>query len=294
MYPLIDDEEYLVISKFTADQIIESYSSILKVDDEMRNEFFGFEVRRNAASGLVYCWPMRPGSRKFYQWITEEEKYYPKFREEWEVISRKLSHLSEDNSLLDIGCGNGRFLDYLKHRSNISLRGLDTTMSSVETCRSKGHNVIFGDLRSMRKENPRLKFDAITMTHLLEHVPDPVGLSLEARELLAPGGQLFISVPGSPLSWEYDSPDPKNLPPHHLTRWSPKALQALAMRLDMAVSLNRFWSHSIHTAKLIVRDGIEWTRSYDDISSSRLSWWIRRCRENGGIYGDLLLATLSN
>jgi SAM-dependent methyltransferase len=41
------------------------------------------------------------------------------------------------------------------------------------------------------------QFDAVTMWHTLEHLPDPAAALRRSRELLRPGGRLVVSVPNS-------------------------------------------------------------------------------------------------
>ena len=47
-------------------------------------------------------------------------------------------------------------------------------------------------------------FDVVTLSHVIEHVHDPIGLLKICRSLLAPGGQIWIGVHktgGAPALW---------------------------------------------------------------------------------------------
>lgn len=48
--------------------------------------------------------------------------------------------------------------------------------------------------RPLSGQIPR-RFDYVILCHVLEHVPEPIGFLADARELLRPGGVLFLAVP---------------------------------------------------------------------------------------------------
>jgi SAM-dependent methyltransferase len=87
-------------------------------------------------------------------------------------------------------------------------------------------------------------FDAVTMWHALEHVPDPVATLALARRLLRPGGVLYVSVPnldslladvGGTL-WCYADI------PRHLTHFSPAGLEARMRVAGFSGMTSYLWS----------------------------------------------------
>lgn len=95
--------------------------------------------------------------------------------------------------LLDIGCGSGTFLHVARLHGFVP-HGMDASAQAVEIARRQyGLPVRQGEIGSKIWED--LRFDFITMFHVLEHIPDPRRALRYAGELLKPGGTLIIQVP---------------------------------------------------------------------------------------------------
>lgn len=95
--------------------------------------------------------------------------------------------------VLDIGCGRGWLLQAFQ-KLGWEVQGTEFSETAAAFARDVLHlPVAIGDLKSL--EFPAAHFDAITLWHVLEHVPDPQPLLAEAHRLLKPGGILFIGVP---------------------------------------------------------------------------------------------------
>ena len=135
--------------------------------------------------------------------------------------------------LLDVGCGNGRFLDQMR-QLGWEVTGVEPDGAAASVAREKlGLKVFQGSL--VEAKFPDGHFDAITMNHVIEHAIDPIGLLKECRRILRPGGKLVVVAPNinsrgrrvfsdAWLHWD---------PPRHLFLFSSKALRASAERAGL-------------------------------------------------------------
>lgn len=97
--------------------------------------------------------------------------------------------------LLDVGCGDGRFLHSMKARGWIA-SGVEVDCKAVEQAKKKfGLDVKLGTLAEANF--PESCFDAVTLRHVIEHLPDPVGVLRECRRVLKPGGRLVVVTPNT-------------------------------------------------------------------------------------------------
>lgn len=97
--------------------------------------------------------------------------------------------------VLDVGCGDGRFLQILRDfgPAEWDLVGIDFDADAVEKCRARGfeaHQKRIEDLARDQEE-----FDAVIMLQLIEHVEAPAELSRRVLSLLRPGGVFIIETP---------------------------------------------------------------------------------------------------
>jgi 2-polyprenyl-3-methyl-5-hydroxy-6-metoxy-1,4-benzoquinol methylase len=80
------------------------------------------------------------------------------------------------------------------HQADWSVDGVDFDAKAIATASSKyGLNLRHGDLASAHF--PDGTFDAVTLSHVIEHVPDPVALLGEVRRVLKPGGRMVVTTP---------------------------------------------------------------------------------------------------
>lgn len=102
---------------------------------------------------------------------------------------------TKPGKILDIGCSSGLFLDISRERG-WETYGLELNQTEIEYSRSKGHTV-FNFMIAELVEKEDIKFDAITMWDVFEHVKDGRALLENVKKLLTDDGVFFIQVPSA-------------------------------------------------------------------------------------------------
>ena len=135
--------------------------------------------------------------------------------------------------LLDVGCGAGDFLVEAK-RFGLEATGLDTNAAAVEAARLRGFECFAGTLEESPVEE---QYDVIRLSHVLEHVPSPLGMLQAARLRLRPGGRVAIITPDadSYLARAFGARWFQLDPPRHLWAFSAPHLAVLTGRADLRV-----------------------------------------------------------
>jgi 2-polyprenyl-3-methyl-5-hydroxy-6-metoxy-1,4-benzoquinol methylase len=128
--------------------------------------------------------------------------------------------------LLEIGCGNGVMLEGMADLG-WEVEGVDFDPAAVDTCRRRGLNTKLGTLED--QQYPSNSYDAVTMSHLIEHVHEPLNLLIECHRILKPGGQLSLVTPNvASAGHQFYGPSWFHLdPPRHLRIFSVAALEML-------------------------------------------------------------------
>ena len=107
-------------------------------------------------------------------------------------VMHHLPRADGEMTLLDVGCGDGHFLS-LAQSAGWRVTGVDLDPVAVEAARSKGLSIVAGDLGILAQESDR--FDAITASHVIEHVYHPQELLNSCYRLLKPEGYFWIETP---------------------------------------------------------------------------------------------------
>jgi len=95
---------------------------------------------------------------------------------------------------LDIGCSAGLLLQRFSQAYGCKPVGLEPGEAYREYARQQGL-IVYATLDDLRTEHAG-QFDLISIAHVLEHLPDPVGYLTDLRQnLLVPEGQLLLEVP---------------------------------------------------------------------------------------------------
>ena len=136
--------------------------------------------------------------------------------------------------LLEVGCGSGERLALLRSMG-WEVVGQEVDASAAQHARDHyGVEVRVGSLEAIGL--PEASFDAVVTNHVIEHVPDPVGLLAACNRFLKDGGLLCVVTPNIEsygrrhfgLSWMALDP------PRHLYLFSPRTLMAVAEKVGIS------------------------------------------------------------
>ena len=199
------------------------------------------EVLRCARCGHVYLdgWSAT-FEAKLYDYYTprvgdaREEAYDPLNAKRHLELLSWLETQVPGRRLLDVGCGEGQLVASASEVGWDAL-GIDLATGAIQVAQSFGVRCKKQDFFGEELDNER--FDAIVMSELIEHVPAPVRFFRRARELLVPGGLLYLTTPNFDSvarrimrgSWHV-------IHPEHVSYFTPDVLCRLALR-DAGLSL---------------------------------------------------------
>lgn len=156
---------------------------------------------------------------RFYHWVREK------------MLNRKaqwlMAHTAHtDRVLLDFGCGTGYFLHHMQEK-NWEVHGIEAEKEARNFAASKFHLSAHAKTDELPAD---LRFSAITLWHVLEHIPDITALLNDLCERLKGGGLLVLALPNPASSdariygelwaaWDV---------PRHLWHFQPRQVYQLA------------------------------------------------------------------
>ncbi|MFA6028214.1 MAG: class I SAM-dependent methyltransferase [Elusimicrobiota bacterium] len=162
----------------------------------------GFSVLRCPDCGLGRTWPVVPGPEigRWYPEVyygRENVRFNPVFEALTRLFRRRRASVLYNRvprgPVLDVGCGRGFILRYLKDLG-YEAHGTEYSETAAWHARSVlGLEVSTGDFLQSPHEKDR--YHAVVFWHSLEHMPDPFEAVARARELLKTGGLLAVAVP---------------------------------------------------------------------------------------------------
>jgi len=102
-------------------------------------------------------------------------------------------HTTRSGRMLDLGCGDGTVL-WLAREDGWQVRGVELFPEHATLVHeSLGFEVDVSDITAY--QGVKEAWDCVVLTHVLEHLPDPVGALIKIRGLLKPGGVGVLEFP---------------------------------------------------------------------------------------------------
>ena len=110
-------------------------------------------------------------------------------KQEFKIIS---DLIEKNTRVLDVGCGDGILMEYLKYNKKIDIRGIEISKDNVQKCLSKGLTVIEGDAEKDLLQFPDSSFDFVILSQTLQAFLNP---EIVIKELLRVGKKAIVTIP---------------------------------------------------------------------------------------------------
>jgi ubiquinone/menaquinone biosynthesis C-methylase UbiE len=104
-----------------------------------------------------------------------------------------MMQLPDKARILDIGCGQGVFMDCMERRDQLDVTGVTLDAADARACELKGYPVLVCDFSDLAVADGSV--DLVWCRHALEHSPYPLFSLYEFERVLKKGGKLYVEVP---------------------------------------------------------------------------------------------------
>lgn len=94
--------------------------------------------------------------------------------------------------VLDLGCGEGELLSWLKEHKDVDGRGVELTGARVQKAIARGVSCYQGDLESAVEDYPNKAFDYVILSQTLQETRDPLRV---LRGMLRVGTRAIVAFP---------------------------------------------------------------------------------------------------
>lgn len=230
--PICDNDQVSQIDKISIERVIEGYkTSNLNIDiRHLLPPGEGFLQLLNCQScDAQWFQPMAAGDDALYAELQKHDWYYQNDKPEHAHAAKVIAPGSR---VLEVGCGSGAFAAYLD--SSISYHGLEFNEGALARARGAGLNVMMKSIEAIAEAQPKA-YDVVCHFQVMEHVADVPRFMCACVAALRDGGLLLVSVPADDSFLRIAAASWLNMPPHHVTRWSDRALRNLVSNLGIDI-----------------------------------------------------------
>ncbi|HAJ37670.1 MAG TPA: methionine biosynthesis protein MetW [Chloroflexi bacterium] len=170
--------------------------------------------------------------------------------------------------VLDIGCGDGALLEFLRDRKQVKGRGIELTEAGVLACVRRGLSVRQGNVQEGLADYPDQSFDVVILSQTLPFLDDP---AMVLAEMLRVGRTAIVSF----SNWGH---------------WRCRLELLFTGRIPVAVDLPQQWYESPRRQPFSVTDFARFCRKIG-ITIDRQIYLNRGLRVRTGRFKNLLSTT---
>lgn len=198
---LCGHDKYTIIypANFFLSQLTAHTFSARRIPDKIH-----YQIVRCNQCGLIYSNPILKLAK--INDLYKQSKYTYKEHEKNLIdtygyyLGFLITPLSKKNNLLEIGCGNGFFLEYAKKAGFKHVYGVEPGSETVNQALPRVRKWIVNDIFKPGQFKPET-FDVICCFQVLDHIPDPNEFVRECFKILKPHGLMLCINHDSKAYW---------------------------------------------------------------------------------------------
>lgn len=147
-------------------------------------------------------------------------------------LLEKFAQVKKTGNILDIGCGDGHFLEVAKEQG-WNVFGTEYTGEAIQVCSSKGITMRKGKLNAGDFDG--IQFDIITSFEVIEHINNPQEEIAHITKLLRTGGWFYFTTPNFNSLSRYLLGNNWNVIdyPEHLSYYTKKTVRNLLVQHNL-------------------------------------------------------------
>ena len=174
------------------------------------------------------------------------------------TVNFEVLGLKAGDTVLDLGCGEGRHVISVYVEANVTSIGMDLGFNDLKTTQDKFTPFAEPDntqkafaltcANALQLPFPDASFDKVICSEVLEHIPDYEGALKEIERILKPGGVAAISVPRyGPewICWQL-SDDYHSNEGGHLRIFTSRQLRRDVQQTGLRY-IRQHWAHALHS-----------------------------------------------
>jgi 2-polyprenyl-3-methyl-5-hydroxy-6-metoxy-1,4-benzoquinol methylase len=144
--------------------------------------------------GFIFCSkiPSSEELENYYGRYIRNNSISPITISRYNELLDKFEKYRKTNNILDVGCGDGYFLEVARNRG-WNVFGTEYTNEAIGVCRSKKIEIFKGELNYSNFNG--IEFDVVTSFEVIEHINNPKEVIDNILKLLRIGGALYFTTP---------------------------------------------------------------------------------------------------
>ena len=127
-----------------------------------------------------------------YKGETKDQVYNSLTKKSYLQVLNLLESFGGGNKILDVGCGNGSFVDAAMEQG-YEVKGIELSQTAVDI--AQAFNLPVQNIDFFSCEIEVSSYDVLSMFEVIEHLPEPVLFLKRAEQVVKPGGLIYLTTP---------------------------------------------------------------------------------------------------